>query len=168
MSHEPTGEDLARWRQLLEAEKAATAARMALFTSRGSLVELVRHGLQEPGERAVALDVASRLETEEVQELLPDLLALASFGHGLTERCRELILRLSRPWLLSHVEQYAEPILASGGDEEYRALLGLYTRIDPTLALKLAHRAAQSPDAAIKEAGEESLLTLHGSPIRTS
>jgi hypothetical protein len=166
MNREATTEDLDRWRLLIEADKAATAARTALFADRTCLVDLVRLGLRQPGERAVALDVASRLRTDEIQVLFPDLLALASFGHGLTDQCRELILRLPRAWLLSQVERHAEPLLADGGDEEYRALLGLYARIDPALALNLARRAAQHADSAVKEAGEDYLFAAENRSVQ--
>jgi hypothetical protein len=157
MSREVTVDDLTRWQQFVQAEAAATAARTALFANRGALVDLVRSGLDKPAERAAALDVASRLKTEEVKELFPDLLALASYGHGLTRRCQELILGLPRPWLLAHVERHAEPILSNAGDEEYRAFLGLYAQLDRGLATRLAQRAIQSDDVEIREAGEDYL-----------
>jgi len=70
---------MARWSRFVEADKAATAARMELFAHRALSCSFCGRGLDEPGERCAALDVASRLRTEELQLLFPDLLALASF-----------------------------------------------------------------------------------------
>jgi hypothetical protein len=150
-------DEVARWQRFVEADKAATAARMELFAHRAGLLELLRRGLDLPGERPAALDVASRLTTEELQALFPDLLALASFRHGLTARCREVILRLPSSWLLANIEAHATPLLANGGEEEYRTLLPLYARIDTALALRLARAAAQNADEEVREAGEDYL-----------
>jgi hypothetical protein len=157
MSAQPAESDAARWHRFVEADKAATAARMDLFAHRGGLLELVRRGLHLPGERPAALDVASRLTTEELQALFPDLLALASFRHGLTERSREVILRLPSSWLLANIEAHAAPLLVTGGEEECRTLLALYSRIDSALALRLAQAAARSADEEVREAGEDYL-----------
>jgi hypothetical protein len=165
MKHEVPPEALARWLAYVDAERAADAARQALFAQRAGLIELLRHGCHEPRERAAVLGVASRLPAEELQELFPELLALASFGHGLTEAYRQVILRLSRPWLRANIEKIAAPLLTNGDHEQYRALLELYARIDSALALDLARAAEQSSDPDIREAGADYLLTLdeHGS-----
>jgi hypothetical protein len=157
MSAPVTPTDLLCWRRYVEAAQAAVAARRDVFAQRGTLVELVRRGLDQPGERATALDVAAELRGDELQLLFPDLLSLASFGHGLTERCRQILLRLPAPWLRTHVEVAATPLLAAGGAEEYQALLPLCERIDPALARSLAGRAAASADPEIQEVGEDYL-----------
>jgi hypothetical protein len=123
-------------------------------------LEQIRRGLREPSDRASALELAARVDVEDLKELFPELLGLASFVHGLTARCRDILLRLPRPWLLVHLERQAEPLLAAGGYEEYRALLTLYMQIDPELARRLAERAAQDSDADIQEAGEDFLRQL--------
>jgi hypothetical protein len=157
MHAEPGSANVDHWQRFVLAYNAMTAARIELFADRAGLTAFVRHGLHAPGERAAALDAAARLTIDELQDLFPDLLALASFVHGLTERCRELILRLPRAWLLANIERHAAPLLSAGGEEEYRALLDLYDRIDPALASQLAERAAQADDEDIKEAGNDYL-----------
>jgi hypothetical protein len=163
MSRELTAEDLECWRRLVQAEHTSAQARATLPARRPGLVELVRRGLHEPGERATALDVASHLRADELQELFPDLLALANFGHGFTERCRELIGSLPRPWVLAHIEHAVEPILADGSAEEFRALLDLLARLDAALARRLAGRALGSPDPDVREAGDDFLRALEKS-----
>jgi hypothetical protein len=119
--------------------------------------EQLRQDLCEPGKRALALETAARLDEGDLQQLFPDLLELASFVHGLTVRCRELILRLPRPWLLTHLEGQAELYLAAGGYEEYRALLTLNFQVDQGLTRRLAERALRNADPDIHEAGEDFL-----------
>jgi hypothetical protein len=77
--------DAARWRHFVKAESVATAARMELFKHRTDLVGVLRRGLDEPGERAAALDIAARLTPEELQQLFPDLLALVWASRQLVE-----------------------------------------------------------------------------------
>jgi len=76
--------------------------------------------------RILALEKASSLSVEEKKVLLPELMALASYSHGLTGRAWELILSLPHDWLVSNIEEYANPQLEVGGYEEYSAFLGLY------------------------------------------
>src|SRR5207253_9338310 len=103
------------------------------------------------------------------EQLFPDLLSLASFGHGLTERCRQIIQRLPAVWLRAHLEEAAAPLLNAGGAEEYQALLPLYERTDPALARTLATRAAASTNSEIKEVGQDYLeYVAHGEPVPTA
>lgn len=102
--------------------------------------------------RELALEKASSLSTEEKKVLLPELMALASYSHGLTGRAWELILSLPHDWLISNIEEYANPQLEVGGYEEYSAFLGLYEKISPKLFQDLLERGKNHPDAEVREA----------------
>ncbi len=119
------------------------------------LLELVRARLRDPAERTAALSVAALLPVEKRQELLDELLTLASFGHSLTGEARRVILSLSQDWLLATIQTRAEPFLRLDDHEEYRRMLELFSLIDRDLTLRLAQRAVQHVDPDIREAGED-------------
>jgi hypothetical protein len=85
---------------------------------------------------------------------------LASFSHGSIQAVRKLILSLPRDWVLSRIEEVAEPILRSGDYDEYRRLLELYFELDRELASRLAARARAQEDEDVREAGEDFLDRL--------
>lgn len=149
-----TEEDLRRWHDVVAAHQLYIRARMQLWRS-PSLVELIRKGMNNPDERATAVDIAAMLPDLSKKEVLPDLLALTSYSHGLTAACMEIVMSLPKEWLLSVIEHYAEPILQNGTSEEYQALLQLYARIDKELAMRLAKRALYHPDSDVRSIGEE-------------
>jgi len=149
--------DVELWQRFIEAEHQLSSAREKLFSETSSLVPLVRAGLERPSERVEALRVAATLPIERRQELLPDLLALATYVHGLTGEARHIILTLPHDWLLTNIENYAEPLLAHDDFEEYTGLLELYSHIDRILTLRLAHQASNHIDPDIKEVGQDFL-----------
>ena len=149
--------DLDLWNRVVETERAFVEARMALFSGATSIVELVRQALHRPTERATALGIAKLLNPQQRQALFPDLLSLASVGHGLTSASRDLILSLPRDWVLSTIDKTAQPILEQGGYEEYQRLLELYAELDRDLALRLAQQAAAHKDPEVQEAGRDFL-----------
>lgn len=121
-------------------------------------IEEIRRGLHTPGEmRMTALRDAKQLRQDELQGLLPDLLFLASWGHGTTHIARELIRSLPRDWVLQNIEQQAEPLLASGNDEDYLRLIEVYRELDPNLARRLAMRASAHTNPEIALVGREFL-----------
>lgn len=155
------------WRQLVEAENAFYAARGSLFTScRSKLVDLIRTGLEKPTYRVTALGMVKLLTIEERQQLLPDLLSIACFCHGLTIFARELVLELPREWLLKNIEEAAEPLLGFNDHEEYRGLFQIYLELDLALARKLAQRAANHSDVDIKDAADDFSRVLKALPSR--
>lgn len=159
-NQQPSDDDLALWQEYLQAENKVWRIRSELFTNCSSLVELVRAGLLDPGQRPSALWIAGFLEEDERKELFPDLLALASYCHGSTIAARDLVLSLPKEWLLANIEEAAEPLLRCGY-EEYRGLTEVYIRLDRSLAYKLAHRAAADSDEDVKEAGQDLLERLN-------
>ena len=68
--------------------------------------------LRQPGgERAAAVRVLPYLSVAERMELFPDLVHLASWGHGLIQAARDAICSLPRDWVLARIEAVAEPLL---------------------------------------------------------
>ena len=104
--------------------------------------------------------MAKLLTAPQRQQLFPDLLSLASLGHGLTGASRELIVGLPREWVLSNIEMAAKPILEQGGYEEYQRLLELFTELDSGLALRLAENAMAHPADDVREIGRDFVQKL--------
>lgn len=152
--------DLDLWTRVVETERDYVEARIALFSGATSIIELVRQALHRPTERATALGIARLLNPQQRQALFPDLLSLASVGHGLTGASRDLILSLPRDWVLSTIDKTAEPILEQGGYEEYQRLLELYTELDRDSAVRLAQQAAAHSDPDVQETGRDFLKQL--------
>jgi hypothetical protein len=149
--------DIRLWNDVVEAERKFVSARMKLFKSSTSLVELVREELSNPTERTVAINVASLLKPNQLELIFDRLIALASFSHGQTANICSLLLSLPHDWVLANIETYAEPLLKDGTYEEYRRLLELYSQIDSALTRRLAKRASESTDPDVREAGEDFL-----------
>jgi streptomycin 6-kinase len=114
------------------------------------------HQTRPHGFEGVALEMASLLSSLELQDLLPEMLAV-SILRPKHAKARLLILSLRRKWLLRNIEAAAEPLLESGDDWEYRRLLELYALLEPSLVLRLAGRAAGDTRAEVREAGEDFL-----------
>lgn len=111
-------------------------------------------------DRYFAITLLKFLQQEELQQLFEDLVFLASFAHGSVDYVREIIHKLPKEWVISRIEQIAEPLLENGDYDAYRRLLELYIELDETLTRRLAQRAFQSTDYDIHEAGEDFLKKL--------
>ena len=151
--------DAAVWRRLVDSHKAFSLASREFLSPRTDRVALVRQALRTD-DRATAVFMAPHLPISEIQQLLDVWVALASHLNGFTQTARDLILRLPRDWVLERIEAVAEPLLETGTDEEYRRLLELYRLLDSELTLRLARRAAASPDRHVREVGEEFLQSM--------
>ena len=108
----------------------------------------------------IAMRLTKVLTPAELKALFPQLVALASWDHGMVQAARDRILSLPRDWVLQHIEEVAEPLLQEGDYVEYRRFLELYVQLDPELAARLARRAAAHADSDVKEAGEDFLEAL--------
>jgi len=147
------------WGQLVEAELNASKAFRAFFSDGVDRVPWVRHGLRFGGMgRSAALRFFSYLTPLEQQQLFPDLVFMASWGHGSVGFARELILSMPRDWVLNNVEREAELHLREGTYDEYRRFLELYELVDAGMTQRLARRAAAHSDPDVREAGEDFLL----------
>lgn len=151
--HESNCNDL--WRRVVETEGVFHAARAKFFSAcRPGLVGLMRLALSVPYERVSALGIIKLLTIEERQLLLPELLSLASFNHGLTAAARDVVLALPHQWLIDHIEEASEPLLQFNNYEEYQGLFKIYIELDVRLANKLAKRASKHPNADIQDAAQ--------------
>jgi hypothetical protein len=155
---------LSLWQNVVSAEKAIRASlRDFLVGNSAERLVLVRQALREPGgERAAAVRVLPYLTVAERMELFPDVVHLASWGHGMVQAARDAICALPREWVLSHIEAVVEPLLASSDEqgqfEEYRRFLELYQQLgDRNLIQRLAELSLQHPDEDVREAGAEFL-----------
>ena len=167
MSISPHPEDAqSLWQGVVRAESALRdSLKTFLSATAGERVQLVRQAMRHPGsDRAVAVRVLPYLTLADRQTLFPDLVWLASWGHGLVQSARDAILTLPRPWVLARIEAVAEPLLAQSSQEsqfeEYRRLLELYQQLgEPSLIRRLAQRAADHAEEDVSEAGREFLLS---------
>lgn len=155
------------WNSLLTAETAIRdSLRAFLGEPSGDRVALIRRALTKPGsERAAAVRVLPYLSMSERQELFPDLVWLASWGHGQIQAARDAIGQLPKDWVLSRIEGVTDRVLASATEqyqyEEYRRLLELFAQLgDRQLLRRLAERACAHHDEDVREAGEEALARL--------
>ena len=122
-------------------------------------VELMRRELYGQN-RNTAFYFLPYLKKEELIQLFDILVALASTGHSSISRSQGGDFSLPHDWVIENIEQFAEPLLVAGTEDEYRRFLELYFKLDKDLTLKLARRASQHKDGGIKEAGEDFLELL--------
>jgi len=151
----PTPFDSALWKRYVTAYTEYAKARQDLLNGSANVLELVRHGLSAPGDRAAALEITGALPEHDRVMLFDELLALGSYVHGQMMNAQDLVLSLPRPWLKANIEPHAEILLADGTDEEYRALFGLFVRIDHEMARRLIQRARAHRSGEVREAGED-------------
>ncbi len=141
----------------LKASYMAYRESMREFSSpdvdRVNLLKIALRG----SDRHIAMDLLPYLNVSELKQLFEELVFLASFSHGAVQHIRDQILRLPRKWVLTRIEDVAEPLLAKGTYDEYRRLLELYSLLDPALTRRLAERAAQHSAPDIQEAGQDFL-----------
>lgn len=147
------------WARLVESHKNFTLALQDFFEKEVDRVGILRSALRG-NDRFTAISIAGYLTKDELLQLFPDLLSLASFSHGAIETVRDLIKSLPLERVLDNIEQVAEPLLNEGGYDEYRRLLELYVEIDRDLAIKLAKKALENSDYDIREAGEDFMKKL--------
>lgn len=148
-------QDTDLWHQLLTQEEAYFSSRQAFLTQSSNRLSIIKDALDNPSERATALQLCLYLTESERQALFDELVKLASIGHCDIELVRQAILSLPLSWLSTHIETVAESLLEKGTDEEYRRLLELYINIDEDLAQRLVKRALQHEEPDIREVGED-------------
>ncbi|HEY6388090.1 MAG TPA: hypothetical protein VIX91_20620 [Candidatus Acidoferrum sp.] len=147
------------WDEIIQADQRFWVALQALLVgARAERLEILRSGLTTALDSA--LRVLGHVGSDEVEELLPELLHLAGGVHRHLWQVRALIRNLPKDRLVARIERLAEPILASGDAQEYYRFLELYAQIDYGLTERLAKRAASSADHDIREAGQSFLEKL--------
>ncbi len=142
------------WNELKDSYLDYTFALQRFLGQDIERVDLMKNKLMGQ-DRAVAVMMLQHLDWQELSELFDELIFLASFSHGAIQQIREAILRLPKDWVLTRIQNAAEPILRNGSYDEYRRLLELYSLLDPVLTESLAERAIEHPDEDIREAGED-------------
>jgi|SRR5579859_3570715 len=149
------------WSEIVEADKRLWVALQAFLAGdRSERLEILRSGLR--AELGTALQVLGRVPSDELEDMLPELVQLAGAVHRHLWQVRTLILSLPKEKLLARIEALAEPILASGDEQEYCRFLEMYLQIDGALTERLAKKAASSNDPGIREAGLSFLEKLRG------
>jgi hypothetical protein len=119
-------------------------------------VGLIKHALFRKG-RITAIAMLQHLRQSELMQLFPELVILASSGHGTVGAIRKYILSLPREWVITNIEQFVEPLLENGTYDEYRRIMELYCELDYGMMKSLAQRAMTHSDPDIREAGEDFL-----------
>jgi len=162
MSTNLSEQDQDAWSRLAESYKTFSLALREFFSESIDRIAIMREALKGEDKHA-AIYILAHLGIEDHKLLFKELVFLASYAHGAIQAIRNIILSLPRDWVLGHIEEAAEPLLRSDGDDiddTYRRLLELYSQLDRSLALKLARRAAAHSDHDTREAGEEFLRQL--------
>lgn len=158
--NEPISEkDAQVWRRLIDSQTKFSVASREFLHGDVDRVALIRQALYS-SDSGTAYYFLQHLNAEELMHLFDILVPLASTGHGSVGRVREAILSLPHDWVVTRIEQLAEPLLVDGTYDEYRRFLELYYELDKDLARKLALRASQHSDDDIKEAGDDYLEKL--------
>jgi hypothetical protein len=146
------------WREYVDAEVRYNLARARFVAaSRQQRHELLTSALEHggPSERHAALQLLrARPESERIAAL-PALVRVASHEQGLALLVRDVIGSISRRRMVENIEQYSDPLLESGGWEEYRRLAELFITLDAGLLSRLVRRAAQSRDPDIREVADD-------------
>ena len=147
------------WNILVKSHMAYSMAARNFLTGDIDRVSILRRALHDHGpDLSTAFHLLQSIKVDELQQLFPELIFWASYSHGAVVSIRNAVKRLPKEWVISHIEEIAEPLLTNGTYDEYRCLLELYINLDIELTKRLARRAIQSTDPDIREAGEDYLI----------
>jgi len=145
---------VALWNQYVQARQQVEILNHRLFAEERTMIpELIRRSLKD--ECLYALEAAAMLPIEERKELLPDLVAVASYAGAHLVRAQQLILSFPIDWLIQNIEAASEPLLEYGDAEEFRRILELYSQLQPALTARLAERASTHTNPEVRPAGED-------------
>lgn len=147
-----------QWQHLVDCHEAFSLALQDFLIEldEGDRILILKNALMG-GERSTAIYLLQYLKPSETVQLFNELVFLASFSYGAIQTVRDAILAMPRDFVISNIEQVAEPFLENGTYDEYRRLLELYASLDKVLTKKLAERAMRHEDADIQEAGKDFL-----------
>lgn len=161
--------DLELFKQVVHARETYLKERQRFLSQCKNRVLVLGQMIRNP-DRRTAIDLLEYLSNEELVQLLPDLVWLASFPHLQLVKVRNLISRLDRLQSISVIRNVMLDMLdeadASIGDlhieapeDIYRRFMELSVDLDRDLTRMIATRATGHRDAGVREAGEE-YLTL--------
>lgn len=139
------------WQSYCDADRLLTKARVALLRDSEELDAIIDQGLADPSQRGYALRLLLTLPPEASKSHLVRLVGLATVGHADILPTRAVIARLNSLSPMPEVEQAAEPILANGGEGEFRRIAELYESLDRTLLAAHLRRCALHADGDIRE-----------------
>jgi len=111
--------------------------------------------------------LAAILTEEEKRTLLPALLALCSSGR-FAGHAKGMILGMHHDWLIQEIEAASEPILASNDFLDWVNILEIYSKIDASLAGRLAQRMLAHSDPELREWASEFLSKHQECPEKPS
>ncbi|MCK6473224.1 MAG: hypothetical protein L6R28_15885 [Planctomycetes bacterium] len=143
-----------RWDTYADAWWNLFEARRELLADE-NLVELVKKGLANPSHRKAALVLLREAKSEVREALMPQLLGLAVYPHGLAREAEEVLFTIDHGWLAANIEKAAEEILAENDYTEQANLLNLYERLDEGLSKKLRASLRNHSDPDIRELAED-------------
>lgn len=106
-------------------------------------------------DRNIALQTVPSLSMDEKKALLPEWVHLARAAHSPFQVAWNVLESLPHDWIVQNIEKEVDAILQNEEEDDYWMFLQLYERLDQSLARKLAKRAANHTEAAIRELGEE-------------
>lgn len=150
--------DIDAWNELAESYKRYILAHQAFFGRSADRVGLIRSALHS-SDRLIAVSMAQYLSLADHLLLFDEWVRLSRVV-GCLPAVRDYILSLPRGWVLEHIEQEVEPFLRNGVEDDFRRYLELYYALDRDLTAKLAQRAFDHPDEAIRQLGRDFISKL--------
>jgi hypothetical protein len=123
------------WHDLVEEERKFFGAR-ARFMQEQKRDKVLRAALSDPIERGTALRILLQLPPSVSQTMADVLVDQASVGHSDIQLIRDVLARIDRAWLLSHIERLSETPLREGDYEDYRRIAELYVHLQAQDALQ--------------------------------
>lgn len=147
--------DLELWNKVVAQEKAYRFSLKTFLDESQNPLWILKEALNNPSQRASALQLCCHLRTEERFFLFDDLVKLVSVGHSDIELARQAILSFPLEWLKQNFEPAAYKILEEGTDEEYRRSLELMIKFDLEMAKRLVQKSLASDEPDIREVGED-------------
>jgi hypothetical protein len=152
-----------KWKQY-PSDKREINELIDIFIASENITPILKSALNKGGERMLALYVLERLSPIAIQPLFPELIYGASSINGSLDKIREMIAKLPRDWVITHIEALVEPYLTHGTsdksgnplgtEEEFGRFLELYEVLDQELTERLMIRAMHHEDRAIRDLGE--------------
>jgi hypothetical protein len=80
----------------------------------------------------------------------------ASVGHSDIQLVRDVLARIDRPWLLSHIEEFAAHPLQDGDYEDYTRIAELYVQLEAHDALaRLLERCRRHASEDVREIADD-------------
>lgn len=126
------------------------------------LVSLLRSRLGRLPQRGYAIKRMLDLPEQSRRELINDVLGYTVFQNGWTHEARDVVLSVSREWLIDSFDVLAGPILNPKTMDDFAiadigGLLSFWEDIDPQMTKTVARRLTTHSNAELRELGEEFL-----------